>query len=357
MREHISSQAPSHSGNWVLFATERYAWPILKPLQRAIEARDERAYWWCVEGASKLDIADRWRIRDVRQARDLRPAAVFSAANWVPHFLEGPKVQVFHGFNVEKRSNERGHFRIRGLFDLYCTQGPATTQPFLKLARERGHFCVRETGWPKLDPLFSNVDCNRPAKARDRPIVLFGSTFTERLSAAPILLDTLRQLITRGDRYWLLTLHPKCPPKLFQAYQALACEHAEFIESEELIEAQAKADILLADTSSIVSEFIVQLKPVVTFRNRVPKPHMIDVQSIDEIDAALQWATFPDPALLNRIQRYAAEIHPYRDGCSSERVLAACDDWHAGKLCAERRKPLNWLRKLQVRKRLGYWGL
>ena len=53
---------------------------------------------------------------------------------------------------------ERGHFRIRGLFDLYCTQGPATTEPFEQLAREHGHFAVAETGWPKLDPLFAPDD-------------------------------------------------------------------------------------------------------------------------------------------------------------------------------------------------------
>ena len=355
MRSNAARSDRSTSGNWLLFASERYAWPILKPLQRAIEARGEHAYWWCVDGASELGIADRWRIRSAAQARALQPAAVFSAANWVPHFLSGPKVQVFHGFNVEKRSDQRGHFRIRGLFDLYCTQGPATTRPFQQLANELGHFCVRQTGWPKLDPLFAGPPITRPALAGDRQIVLFGSTFTERLSAAPLLLDTLRKLIQRGDRYWLLTLHPKCPPELFRAYKALTGAHARFVEPEDLMEAQAQADILLADTSSIVSEFVVQLKPVVTFRNRAPKSHMIDVQSVEQVDEALHRAAFPDRSLLDNIQSCAAEIHPYRDGASSERVLAACDDWHRGTLAISGRKPINWLRKLQVRQRLGYW--
>ena len=357
MQAGASLPGRSSSGNWLLFASERYALPILKPLQQAIEARGERAYWWCVDGARELDIADPWRIRSAAQARALQPVAVFSAANWVPHFLSGPKVQVFHGFNVEKRPDQRGHFRIRGLFDLYCTQGPATTRPFQQLAAELGHFCVRQTGWPKLDPLFAGPTIARPAAAEGRRIVLFGSTFTERLSAAPLLLDTLRQLIQRGDRYWLLTLHPKCPPELFRAYRALACEHAQFVEPENLMEAQAQADMLLADTSSIVSEFVVQLKPVVTFRNRAPKSHMIDVQSADQIDEALHRAAAPDRPLLDTIQSYADDIHPYRDGSSSQRVLAACDDWHRGRLSIRGRKPFNWLRKLQVRQRLGYWRL
>ena len=70
----------------------------------------------------------------VREAVALRPRAVFSAANDVPGFIAGAKVQLFHGFNVEKRSDTRGHFRVRGQFDLYCTQGPATTGPFQALA-------------------------------------------------------------------------------------------------------------------------------------------------------------------------------------------------------------------------------
>lgn len=346
-----------HSGNWLLFASERYALPILQPLQAAIEARGERAYWWCVDGASELNIPGCARVKNALHARELRPAAVFSAANWAPHFITGPKVQVFHGFNVEKRSDERGHFRIRGMFDLYCTQGPATTGPFAELSQKLGHFCVRETGWPKLDPLFSGPMAARPVEAGERPIVLFGSTFTERLSAAPVLLDTLRNLVNRGDRYWLLTLHPKCPPELFRAYKELQGEHARFVEPEELMQAQAQADILLADTSSIVSEFIVQLKPVVTFRNRAPKPHMIDVQSIADVDSALHHAAFPERSLLDRIQTYAGHIHPYRDGQSSSRTLQACEDWHDGSLRNRGRKPTNLLRKLQIRQKLGYWRI
>ena len=129
----------------------------------------------------------------------LRPRAVFSAANWVPPFVTGAKVQLFHGFNVEKREDARGHFRVRGLFDLYCTQGPATTAPFRAIAARAGHFAVVETGWPKLDPLFGERrDASRALRDRRArgPVVLFASTFTERLSAAPHLLRCDR----RGNR-------------------------------------------------------------------------------------------------------------------------------------------------------------
>lgn len=338
--------------NYLLFASERYALPILAPLQAAIEARGDVARWWCVGGATTLPIEPRLRVESAQQAVALQPQAVFSAANDVPYFVAGAKVQVFHGFNVEKRDQSRGHFRVRGWFDLYCTQGPATTAPFMQLAERLGHFAVVETGWPKLDPVFARARLPRPVAARGRPIILFGSTFTERLSAAPQLLETISQLVARGDRYWLLTLHPKCPPALFERYRALAGPNAAFVEPEQLMDAEASADVLLADTSSIVSEFIAQGKPVVTFRNRAPKPHMLDVREAGEVDAALDQALTPSPALRAEIERYAAAIHPYRDGHSAARVLAATDAFNAGAHPLRRRKPLNLLRKLRLRRAL-----
>jgi CDP-glycerol glycerophosphotransferase (TagB/SpsB family) len=273
----------------------------------------------------------------LKQALAMRPRAVFSAANWVPTFLSGAKVQLFHGFNVEKRDSARGHFRVRGMFDLYCTQGPATTAPFREIAALQGHFAVAETGWPKLDPLFRDdggESAALRAAAGGRPVILFGSTFTERLSAAPHLHAQIAADIAGGERYWLLTLHPKCPPELFERYRALAGANARFIEPEQVMAAQRAADVLVSDTSSIVSEFIVQHKPVVTFRNRVPKPHMIDFDDPAQLPAMLQRALHPDAALQAEIVRYADAIHPYRDGLSSERVIAATEDFLSGEMGA-----------------------
>ncbi len=50
----------------------------------------------------------------------------------MPGFIPGLKVQVFHGLNEDKRGID---YRERGLFDLYCTEGPIRTamlKPFEK---------------------------------------------------------------------------------------------------------------------------------------------------------------------------------------------------------------------------------
>ena len=340
----------------LLFGTELYALPILRPLAAEIAARGEDCRWFLPGvDASRLAPGE-VALPDAAAARAYAPDTVLSASNWVPPFVPGTKVQLFHGFSVDKRSEAAGHFRIRGFFDLYCTQGPATTAPFEQLARALGHFRVAETGWPKLDPLFGpespEVAALR-APARGRPIVLFGSTFTPRLAAAPVLLDAIAGLVRRGDRYWLLTLHPKTAPAWFERYRALAGEHAAFVESDRLLPLLRAADVLVADTSSIVSEFVVQRRPVVTFRHRVPRAHMIDVADPAALDDAIARALAPDAALRAAIDDYAALIHPSRDGRASVRVLDAARAARSNP--PPRRKPWNVLRRLQIRRELGYW--
>lgn len=347
--------------DYLLFGTERYALPILQPLADALQAAGHGVHAWFVAGAQGAALRGPARpVADARAAVALRPHAVFSAANWVPTFVPGAKVQLFHGFNVEKRDAARGHFRVRGLFDLYCTQGPATTAPFAALAAREGHFKVVETGWPKLDPLFRGDDPLADAWRREagrRPVVMFASTFTERLSAAPHLFDAIAAQVAGGDRFWLLTLHPKCPEALFQRYRGLCGPNAAFVDPVDLVSAQRAADVLLADTTSVVSEFVVQRKPVVTFRNRAPKPHMLDFDDPSQLGGMLSQAFDPPASLLAALAAYADDIHPRRDGLSSQRVMAATEALLAGRLGPLRRKPWGGLlRRLQIRHELGYWG-
>ncbi|MEL1263093.1 CDP-glycerol glycerophosphotransferase family protein [Pseudoxanthomonas putridarboris] len=347
--------------DYLLFGTERYALPILQPMADALQAAGHGVHAWLVAGAQGASLHARTTpIAHAREAVALRPQAVFSAANWVPTFVSGAKVQLFHGFNVEKRDSVRGHFRVRGLFDLYCTQGPATTAPFAALARREGHFKVVETGWPKLDPVFRGSDPLADAwrlQATGRPLVMFASTFTERLSAAPHLFDAIAGQVAEGKRFWLLTLHPKSPDDLFRRYRALCGENAAFVETEDLVSAQRAADVLVADTTSVVSEFAVQRKPVVTFRNRTPKPHMLDFDDPARLEDMLARAFDPPASLRIALEAYADDIHPCRDGHSSARVLAATEALIRGDLGTLRRKPWSSLpRRLQIRYDLGYWG-
>ena len=84
---------------------------------------------------------------------------------------------------------------------------------------------------------------------------------------------------------------------------------------------------MLSDTSSIISEFILQKKPVVTFCNRMPGDHLINVTFDEDIEQAIEHALTRPASLMSAIDRYIADLHPYDDGRSSARVLVAVDDF------------------------------
>lgn len=342
----------------VLFANELYGLPILRPLAAAARARGIETAWVVTDAIAQRMQADERRLTNMAQVREWNPQTVFCAANWVMPAIPGNKVQVFHGFSTNKRTRERGHFRLRGFFDLYCTQGPDTTIPFKSLAAHHRYFAVQETGWSKLDPLFgptSGLAQSLQAASGGRPCVMYASTFTKTLSAAPDMLAPLARLVARGDRHWLLTLHPKCGPELFDAYRSLARQypkHATFLETEHLLDMMRAADVLICDTSSVTDEFAVQLKPVVTIRNRVPQPFMLNVSSSDEVDAAVNTALGRPGKLMHSVRQHADAIHPYRDGRSSERMLDAAEHLANNGYGQLARKPPNLWRRWQVHIRL-----
>lgn len=339
---------------YLFFVSELYAFAILRPLQAAIRARGEEAAWFFERAElARFARTDEMRLHSVREVRRWHPKAVFVPGNWVPDFFPGLKVEVFHGFNVSKRTDERGHFRVRGWFDLYCTQGPATTEPFRELAARHGYFRVIETGWPKLDPLFAGAYSE---VMPEQPTVLFASTFTERLSSARTLRETISQLAAKEEWRWLLTLHPKMAPDVVERYRALEGPHVTFVETDDILQLYARAHVLLSDTSSVVPEFLTQHKPVVTFRNTRPGPHLLNVERIEDVEPAIRRAFEMPETLRSAIEDYARRIHPYRDGRSSERVLDATRSALEQGRAGLKRKPLNLGRKLQARARLGYWG-
>jgi len=338
----------------LFFVSELYALAILRPLQAAIRARGDEVAWFLErESIAQFLRAGETRLTTVPQVMEWRPRAVFVPGNWVPQFFPGLKVEVFHGFSVGKRSEARGHFRVRGAFDLYCTQGPDTTGPFQELQRQLGFFRVEETGWPKLDPLFS-----QPTKfvARERSTVLYASTFTENITSARELHATIAASAHQGKWQWLVTLHPKMAADVVESYRALQGPNLRFVMTDDILELYSQADVLLSDTSSVVPEFLTQHKPVVTFRNRRPGPHLLDVQQEADVVPALRTALSRPDSLMRAIGEYADRIHPYRDGKSSERVLSAAE--RAVELGSQglKRKPINLWRRLQARQRLGYYG-
>ncbi|RTZ95826.1 MAG: CDP-glycerol--glycerophosphate glycerophosphotransferase [Deltaproteobacteria bacterium] len=338
--------------SYLLFATQLYAFSILRPLQEAIRQRGDDAAWFVVGPLASYLKPDERLLETVADVKEYNPEAVFVAGNVVPDFFPGIKIEVFHGFHVHKRSSDRGHYRIRGFFDLYCTQGPDTTRYFQQLAEKHRFFRVVETGWPKMDPLFGKTFIRRSHR---RPVILFASTFTPRLSAAMPLEKTIRTLAGSDQWRWIVHFHPKMDRAVVDRYRAMQNENLTFIETDDTIPLLQQADVIVSDTSSIIPEFCLCQKPAVTFRNRRPGPHLLNITDPSDLRSAIEQALSKPPALMTAIQEYTEHIHPYRDGRSSVRVLKATDQFIARGRQGLARKPLNLLRRLKVRKMVGYY--
>ena len=333
----------------LLLASERYSMPILQPVADAATAWGDVVAWLASPAiGAHLPAGAQW-IRSRPALRAFAADATLATVHRIAPQLPGLHVQLFHGLSTDKRDPARGHFKVRGLFDLYCTHGPATTGPFEALARTHRNFAVCETGWPKLDPLFasdrSGADALR-AQSGGRPVVMLASTFTESLSAARDLLPHLRDWVQRGDRHWLLTLHPKSDPALIDAYRALQGPHATWLESDRLLDMLRASDVLVCDTSSVIEEACLIDVPIVTVRTRVPKAFMHDVAAAGDVDAAIDMALRHDPARVQAMRAYAQAIHPHRDGHSAGRVLAAIDDLLDSDRTGLARRPFNAWRRI-----------
>lgn len=344
------------SYRFLIHVSYAYGIPIGRPLVRELERQGHQYRWFTdVEATGRRFTESDPVLHHPRDVTDYDPHIILSASNTVPDFFPGLKVQLFHGFSIHKRDAAKGHFRTRGLFDLYCTHGPSTTEPFQELAQQHRHFAVRETGWSKVDPLFP-----LPPSAQNEPAcILVSSTFTPRLSLVhdSQMMDELYRL-TRSDRFrWLLIAHPLMNPSVVEGLKALQKDNVTFHDTTDLTPIFQQADIMVSDTTSVIPEFLLQKKPVISFKNTTPREHLINISVATELEQAIETALAPSDELLMHIDRYLAHMHPYTDGHSSRRVIDTCIDYLHSDKSQLKPKPLNLFRKLKIRKSLGYWTL
>lgn len=339
---------------FLIYISYSYAIPIGEPLEKEIFSRGHKVFWFsdCENGQKALQNKSNTFVH-IEEAVNYKPHIVLTINDVVPDFLTGLKVQIFHGFNAEKRTFKKGHFRIRGLFDLYCTQGPSTTQVFRKQQKSNPHFEIIETGWSKVDPLFPIEEI----KPDTPPTIFISSTFTKRLSLAykEDVFEKIKILSKTGKYNFIMVLHPKLPKDIVEKWKTLESENFSFFETTNLIPLFRKAAMMLSDTTSAIQEFGLQLKPIVTLDHYIPKPYLINITSVDEIEDAFQKALSQPKEILEKLATFNKRLHPYKDGRSSKRVIDASINFLHSDKSYLKRKPLNIVRKLKIRNQLHYY--
>ncbi|WP_295938218.1 CDP-glycerol glycerophosphotransferase family protein [uncultured Alistipes sp.] len=343
---------------YVLFVTQPYAYPILRPLENEIRRRGDEAAWFVEEGCPVALDEGEVQLKTVREVIDYKPIASFAPGNHIPDFFPGIKVQVFHGYPINKR-NERldDHFAIRGWFDIYCTQGPSSTPCFKELEQKCGFFRVYETGWPKADLYFSPEMQRLPHN--QRPVVLYSTTFTRGVTSAPLLVEQIERLVAGKNWDWIFMFHPMLDPTVSAHYERIASKYdnAVYLGNTFDLEPLRRADVMLCDSSSIILEFMFLDKPVVTFRNTHPGPYLIDVDQPAQVGPAIERALTRPEELMREIRSYTMYHEPHRDCRCATRILDAVDDFIVQGHAGLKHKPFNPVRKWKLRRKMHYYPL
>ena len=345
------------SKRYLFYIAHNYSFEILRPLQKVLLAQGDEVKWLAVGKEVTLSYfhSNEFVLASIDDARAYNPDASFAPGNEIPNFIPGLKVQVFHGLEWKKK----GHFIIRDFFDLYCSHGPATTSRFNELAKQHQFFDVVETGWPKLDYLFTTpaMPIKEDLHAKNKKIILYAPTFSPALTSAPELFDEIKKLSEQNNYHWLIKFHPKMATQWLEQYKTLVKDNLQIIETSSINELLQTADIMVSDTSSVIGEFSLLNKATVSLNNKEPGDYLVNIQTAKQLEFAIELALNPSEKLKTAIKAYADDLHPYDDGQAAQRILSATEAILTNGKQAKKSKPLNLFRNLKQRKKLKYWSI
>ncbi len=340
----------------ILFCQNNYAFGILEPMKNVLESKGDEYIWFITKKIySDFPFKTESHTSQISDLETYKSDVIFVPGNEVPYFLRGLKAQIFHGLAGEKK----GHFRIRHYFDLYLTQGPYFTNTFNALKAKHKNFDVIETGWPKLDIYGNDKTRYNIYKAEllekhdAKKVILYAPTFSPKLTSAPHLVNEIKQLAKNRDYIILLKFHPLMAEEWLQIYQNLADTIPNILYQNEknIIKYLLISDLLISDTSSVIYEFILLNKPVITFNSISKHIHWEDVKTYNELDVLVKSNLENDSFAISRNEIYR-KFHPYSDGKSANRMVETVRTYIKTYGVPEKRK-LSFLRQLKIHAMFG----
>lgn len=337
---------------FILLIQQNYTFEILRPMQAAMLDRGDEVMWLALGKDVDITLFNNAEnvSSSIAQAIAFKPDAIFVTGNVVPDFIPGLKVQLFHGFEWKKK----GHFRIRGSFDLYCTQGPLFTRKFQEFARQYGYFDVLETGWPKMDNIFP---LRERTSSNQRKRILYLPTFSPKLTSAADLLPEITSLARENTYDWLVKFHPKMAQETVDQYLAMAkqFDNVSVYAKADLMSLILDCDLVLSDTSSAIAESLLLRKPVITFKNAMPDQFISDFDNASELGKRITEVFSNADKQSENFDAFAAEYHPTNDGKAAYRVIEAAVNCIENGLAAKKKKPSNFIRNLKLRRQENFW--
>lgn len=336
----------------ILFCNLPYAFSILKPLADELKDRGYE-YLWYVD-SSLINIfpyKEMPTTTSIKRLEGFQSDAIFVCGNDVPYWLRGVKVQVFHGLGGEKK----GHFRIRDYFDLYLTQGRYFTERFKALANKHKNFEVVETGWCKLDNLYSVLEETKVKKQElltkygAKKMVLYAPTFSPSLTSALALEETIQKLGEQKNVLVIIKFHDKMNPEWIEIYKKMHNKNILIVEADDITQSLQMADLMISDSSSVVYEFTLLNKPVITLNSTSENINWCNVMGADEVYVHVIDVLNGNDMYVEHRKKTIELYHPYNDGKSAKRMVEATEQYIKNHGVPTKRK-ISLLRKWKMRK-------
>ncbi|MFQ6616063.1 MAG: CDP-glycerol glycerophosphotransferase family protein [Fidelibacterota bacterium] len=341
------------SRRYLMFVTRPYSFPILEPVEKFVREQTRGEVRWFTASTARDHNPPGESLENPEEVDKFRPDAILVPGNVVPHTWPGVKVHLFHSLSEEKK----GYYRVTGFFDLYCTPGPRITRRYVGLAGKSGHFMVAQTGWPKLDPLVKPK--KREAILKELgltpglPVILYAPNFRPAYTSAPDLFPVIRSLAS-GSYQWVVKFHALANPRTVKDYTELESGTLRVATAQDVLPLLRAADLLITDTSSVAYEFLMLDRPVVTYRAGAHLDKGTNILEPDDLPAAIEESLKAPEKWKENRRRILDQIHPYRDGNSSRRVLESIENVLQNGLHLKlKKKPLNLVRKWKVRRMMG----
>ncbi len=335
---------------FLLLATKPYSIAVLTPIFDVVNQRKEDEVRWFVgKNIDHIPLPGK-RLKTTAEVNEFHPHAVIVPGNVVPHFWPGIKVQIFHGMGEEKR----GHYRITGFFDLYCTPGPHMTEAFLPLQKKHNTFLVKETGWSKLDMVSRLKETTSHLREsyfpNDNPIILFAPTFSPRYSSFSHLFPVIKDMVNEPIN-WLIKFHDLMDKESVIRARSLESPTFKVVKSDNILPLMSASHLMVADTSSVTYEYMMFDKPIITYKATTRKDKGINLESSSELRSAIYHGLEHPEDYAHIRKQYLDVLHPYNDGNSSERIVEAIRETiKSNGINSIKKKRPSWIRKRQVRK-------
>ncbi|MEA2103776.1 MAG: CDP-glycerol glycerophosphotransferase family protein [Candidatus Cloacimonadota bacterium] len=331
---------------FLFYISKKYSIPIIQPIVKYLRKTD---YIFSLFVSKKVathipeELKDLRIFTNVENAIKFNPDFILCPGNFIDFRIPGIKVQLFHGLGIEKKS----HYKIRHFFDVYCTSGPFVTKQFNKLQEKYKYFLVQETGWAKVDHILNYNAKNFRENFRipqNKKVILFAPTHSQKMQSAEDLLPIIPRII-RNDEFWMIKFHEIMSKQIIQMVRD---KNIKIIQDYDITPYLHAADILISDTSSVIYEFMLLNKPIITYRTKSKKNKGINILKPEELRDAID-RSFRNPTEFEKNHReHIQAINPYCDGKISENIIQTLINIKNNNELPDKRKPLNLFRKMQI---------